>query len=131
MTAESVPPPAAPATAELDAILLAAESADIGFYRADLTTGAIECTPTCKRNLGVPGRPLTLAVLRELIVEEDRSHLDVQIGKAIENRGEYAAEYRVRHADDSIHWISARGRFVNDAGGAGDRRSDRRRDRQA
>lgn len=101
-----------------EAFLLAADSARVGFYRCDLTTGEIDCTDTCKRNVGASGEVLlTIDRLRKLIDARDLPLFDDSIMRCISTRGEFAAEYRVSDDHGGSRWIAARGRFVSDDGG--------------
>jgi diguanylate cyclase (GGDEF)-like protein/PAS domain S-box-containing protein len=53
---------------------------------------------------------------RDAICDADRAHVDAAWAELISG-GVYDTEYRIRHPDGSLRWISARGRLIRDAHG--------------
>jgi PAS domain S-box-containing protein len=52
------------------------------------------------------------------IYEDDREHVEEKIEAALEDCGEYEAEYRVWNADGDLRWVFARGRVECEEDGA-------------
>jgi PAS domain S-box-containing protein len=48
---------------------------------------------------------------------DDRAKTEAAIGRAIESRGDYEADYRVVHPDGAVRWVAARGRVLADPRG--------------
>ncbi|MFU8869571.1 PAS domain-containing protein, partial [Natronococcus sp.] len=60
---------------------------------------------------------VTLEQFVSSVHEDDRERVQRRIEAAVENCGEYEAEYRVRDADGEFRWVVARGRVECDADG--------------
>ena len=93
---------------------IAIDTAHLGAWQLDLSTGALECTPTCKANFGLPpDAKLTYERLVELIHPEDRAAMRAAVERALETGTDYEAEYRaVWPEDGSTHWVIASGRGI-------------------
>ena len=60
----------------------------------------------------------TYEMFLEHVLPEDRAAVDDQFRRAIEGRGDWNFECRIRRADGQIHWILAAGRHHQDVTGA-------------
>jgi signal transduction histidine kinase/DNA-binding response OmpR family regulator len=60
---------------------------------------------------------LTLEDAMASIHEEDRSHVEAEVGEALRRGGPYRCEYRVRQYDGVYRWIEANGRVDQDQDG--------------
>ena len=90
---------------------LALETAKLGVWQLDLSTGQLDCSTTCKANFGLPPETVfTYDALLEAILPEDRERLRREVHRAIAEKDLYEAEYRVCWPDTTVHWIAARGR---------------------
>src|SRR5215212_5502577 len=98
--------------AAVDNWLLDASGAGrVGLWRLDLATGAIDCTPRCKENLGFPcDSKLHVDDVFNAMHPDDRETSGAIVQHAIATRGEYHLVYRVIWPDGSIHHIDSRGR---------------------
>ncbi|HEX8913650.1 MAG TPA: PAS domain-containing protein, partial [Humisphaera sp.] len=98
---------------------IALRSAEVGHWQLDLATGAIDCTPQCKANFGLPpDAAVTYDGLLARVVDEDRPGVRAAVDRAVASGTEYAAEYRVRWPDGQVRWVHARGRAFRDLAGA-------------
>ena len=99
---------------------LAADAGFIGFWHLDVETGVIDCTPRCKVNLGIPpDTKVTIDTIWAVMHPDDRERVGARVQQAIDARGSYAVEYRAVWPDQSVHWITSRGRYVEIAGRPG------------
>jgi PAS domain S-box-containing protein len=96
---------------------LALDAAQLGTWRRWVTKGAegIECDARCRALLGLPdaGLPLSYGILANAILPEDRGLAKAAVERALDPadpRDEYGCEYRVKHSDGTVLWLSARGR---------------------
>lgn len=85
--------------------------ARMGFWEVSLLEkNYMSCTDQCKRNFGWDmARPFSYSDMLGCIVDEDREAMQASVARSIEQHVPYMAQYRVRHGDNSIHWIEARG----------------------
>jgi PAS domain S-box-containing protein len=90
---------------------IALNQVQLGFWELDLNNYVLNCTSKCKTNIGIMVDDiLDYDTLLACILLEDRILMPEAIIKAIQSTdGIYSLEYRVRHADQSIHWIDAKG----------------------
>jgi two-component system, LuxR family, sensor kinase FixL len=97
---------------------LAADSADLGLWEWDLSNDEIWVTPTRRAQLGFPvSGKITFEDLISRWHPDDRDKVRQAVRDAIENGKDYNAEFRTVLADDSVHWVAARGRVqVNKQG---------------
>ncbi|QMV67198.1 PAS domain-containing sensor histidine kinase [Sphingobacterium paramultivorum] len=93
--------------------------ARIGFWEVSLREkNYMSCTDQCKRNFGWDtAKDFSYSDMLGCIVNEDREAMQASVTRAIERHVPYTAQYRVRHGDDSIHWIEARGWVTYDENG--------------
>jgi PAS domain S-box-containing protein len=97
---------------------IAVSTAKLGSWSLDLATGTLHCMPICKANFGLPpDYQLTYERLFELIHPADRKLIREKVEQAINEGGDYEAEYRAIWQDGSVHWISARARAEYGIGG--------------
>ncbi len=77
------------------------------------------CSPELERMHGLaPGTyDGTYETWRDLVHPPDLPALNAALERA-RRTGDFAAEYRVVHADGSVHWIQAKGRMFADADGS-------------
>jgi len=96
---------------------IALNQVQLGFWELDLANYALNCTSKCKTNIGIRVNDiLDYDRLLECILPEDRFLMPEAIIKAIQSTdGIYSLQYRVRHADQSIHWIDANGTVLFEA----------------
>jgi PAS domain S-box-containing protein len=92
-------------------LLDASGAGRVGLWKLDLASGAIECTPGCKENLGFPrDKKLHVDDVFQAMHPDDREVCGTIVRRAVETRGEYHLLYRVVWPDGTIHWIDSRGR---------------------
>ncbi len=94
---------------------LALAASRLGDWSWDSKTDIVNMSETAARISGVPPGPhMTWSEMRALVHEDDREATAAAIEKALAENTDYDVEYRVRHADKSEVWVSARGRGVQD-----------------
>jgi PAS domain S-box-containing protein len=99
-----------------DRMNLAAEAANLAMWEWDVAKDEIWMTDKGRALFGIgSSERLNYAALMAHFHPEDRALRDAAIKRALETRGEYAAEYRVLLQDGTLRWIASRGRCV-DAG---------------
>ena len=93
---------------------LAAEAANMGMWAWDVVSGELWMTDKGRALFGIePEARLDNATLISRVHPEDRAVRRVEMKRAVENRGEYAMEYRVLLPDGTLRWIDARGHCMN------------------
>ena len=104
-----------------EVLSLAEQSAGIGIWDADPSTGLVRGTPQFFRLIGLEptGQPVPLEVVRAVRHPEDQQRVLAGFRKAIETGAQtYDSEYRiVRRTDGQTRWIFGRGRILRDASG--------------
>jgi PAS domain S-box-containing protein len=97
----------------------AIDAADLGLWDYDLVSGQLVWLGHLEKLFGfAPGEfDGTLRDFERRVHPEDLEELNSIVRRAREERSEYAHEYRVICPDGSIHWIGAKGRFINDETG--------------
>jgi PAS domain S-box-containing protein len=98
---------------------LALAAGRLGILRWDLETTAVSLDETAESLLGL--KPGTFDGTSEawisILHPDDRQRVLSVLDRALESRGSYDLEYRVRWPDGSIHWLQGRGQVtVDDAG---------------
>jgi PAS domain S-box-containing protein len=95
-----------------------------GVFNLDLSSQQLTGTPLFFELIGLahlsaPHRPLTLTQDQWLATlhPEDFEHFVEQFSHAVENHGQYRAEYRCLLADGRIRWLAGRGRVLPGGGG--------------
>jgi len=93
---------------------LAAEAANLGLWVLDVASGELWMSDKGRELFGIePGTHLDDATLVSRVHPEDRAIRNAEVRRAVENRGEYAMEYRVLLPDGRLRWIAARGQCLN------------------
>ena len=104
-----------------DALLtLAEESAGIGVWDIDLTTGTARGTAQFFRIMGLEPstQPVAMDRIRALRHPDDRSRVVAGFQRALDTGSDaYEMEYRIVRPDGEVRWIFGRGRVVRDAHG--------------
>jgi PAS domain S-box-containing protein len=104
-----------------DALALAEQSAGIGVWSIDLTTGMVRGTAQFFRIMGLEptGDQVPVETLRALRHPDDQPRVLAGFRHALDGGADaYEMEYRIIHPDGAIRWIFGRGRVVRDASGA-------------
>ncbi len=93
-----------------------ATAADIGIWRWDLVNNELTWSERCKELFGYPpDYPMTYDAFLSSIHEEDRSHVDRAVHKALQEKTEYLIEMRVVLPDGRLRWVMSKGRgFFDD-----------------
>lgn len=99
---------------------LAADSAGLAMWVWDVPNLSGWITERGRALYGLgPEALFDCAAVLDRVHPEDRAARDQVIKGAIEARGEYEIEFRVRQPDGAVRWINSRGRCVETGGGAG------------
>ncbi|HYO62159.1 MAG TPA: PAS domain S-box protein [Pyrinomonadaceae bacterium] len=97
---------------------MALDTGKLGAWQLDLATLELDCSARCKANFGLPETALVShQAILAAIHPEDRARVREAVRRAVAERGDYHAEYRIFWPDGSAHWILARGRALYDAEG--------------
>ena len=100
---------------------LAMEAAELGFWDWNIATDEVTWSYNHTRLMGVtPEAPNgTYASFLQCVHADDRPMVDYTVRQAVEQAGDYEAEFRVVWPDGSTHWLVGKGRvFSNEAGKA-------------
>jgi PAS domain S-box-containing protein len=99
-------------------LTLASESADADLWNLVVATGRLWTTDSVRKKYGVaPYEVFMLDRFLGFIHPEDREKIHPAIQEAIQTGHLVGVEYRVTHADGTLHWVVSRGRLHrNDAG---------------
>jgi len=103
-----------------DTLALAEQSAGVGVWSIDLTSGMVRATAQFFHIMGIePTRELVpIGVIRALRHPEDRERVVNGFQRALEDGSDaYEIEYRIIRPDGGVRWIFGRGRVVRDAEG--------------
>ncbi len=87
--------------------------AGLGIFEHDHLSDRIEYSPVMREMLGFgKDEPITIAATIEHVVPEDREKLAARIRHAHDPAGDglFDVEYRVKHLDRGLRWVSARAR---------------------
>ncbi len=99
-------------------LLSAAESAEIGIWYWDFTSGQISSTPRCNELLGLPAyEKLSFERIKQAVHPDD---LDFVISFLEESRRDgtkYEEQFRVVHPDGDVEWLCAEGKSMLGADG--------------
>jgi PAS domain S-box-containing protein len=97
---------------------VALQTAKLGSWEHDLTTGILTCSAQCKAYFGLPPEAeFTHATLFAALHPDDRPRVQAAIQQCLENRTDYEVEERCYHPDGSLHWLIVRGQLVYDSNG--------------
>lgn len=98
---------------------IALDAARLGAWELDLKTGELNCTANCKANFGLPPEAdFSYPELLAMIHPHDRETVEKAVERALREKVEYKAEYRIFWKDGTFRWIQANGRANYDANGA-------------
>jgi PAS domain S-box-containing protein len=101
-----------------DHMRLASDAAALGYWSWDAVTGAVNPDEKNRKMLGLPlTGALTFTDFVRTLHEEDRPVLENAVWTSLRTGVNYDEEFRVRHADGSVHWISSRGSVTRDSEG--------------
>jgi len=106
---------------DVDSLALAEQSAGIGVWSIDLTTGLVRATAQFFRIMGLEptSEPVPVERVRALRHPDDRARVVAGFREVLEGgRDAYEIEYRIVRPDGELRWIFGRGRIVRDAAGA-------------
>jgi signal transduction histidine kinase/ActR/RegA family two-component response regulator len=96
-------------------LLYAAESADIGLWFWDLTKDEIFSTPKCNEFYELPPHELfTYDYFISSLHDEDRDRIVNELREAQVHGTEFNVQYRVIYSDQSVQWLSLRGKTFYD-----------------
>ncbi|MBD0302353.1 MAG: PAS domain-containing protein, partial [Tolypothrix sp. T3-bin4] len=97
---------------------IALQTAKLGSWEHDLTTGIFTCSSQCKANFGLPpDAEFTHETLFAALHPDDRPLVQAAIESSIAERIDYKVEERCYHPDGSLHWLIVRGQLVYDSQG--------------
>jgi PAS domain S-box-containing protein len=100
-------------------LALALKSAQAGTWTWDITHDTIVWDDYMLQLFGLKhgSFPSENEAVMRLIYELDRSRVEADFEKAIKNRSDFETEFRVLHADGSIHYLDVRGKVYQDENG--------------
>ena len=100
-------------------LTLALEAGNIGIWDWDINTNQIVLSSNMAQMYGLTS--CNVFTIDEnfwnFIYPEEREYFRQGIINAIEKKVDFACEYRVMWSDDSVHWLSSRGKVHNDENG--------------
>ncbi|MGQ0763854.1 MAG: PAS domain S-box protein [Acidobacteriota bacterium] len=101
---------------------MALKNADLGVWRADLSTGLGTRDASVNRILGLAAVESTQPIddCFRMIHPEDKAGVVAAWVRAVENKGAYEAEFRIVRDDGSIRCLREKGRFVGAENGQPD-----------
>ena len=105
---------------DADMLALAEQSAGIGIWSIDLTTGLVRGTPQYFRIMGLEAssRPIPMETIRGLRHPDDRERVLAGFKRVLEGGADsYEIEYRIVRPDGETRWIFGRGRVIRGADG--------------
>lgn len=97
---------------------LAAEAAGLGIWIWSLLRNQIWGSESWLRLFGFsPNAAIDFQKFMQRIHRDDRERVEREVRRALEDRGDYAGEFRVTLPDGTLRWLAARGRMYLDAPG--------------
>jgi PAS domain S-box-containing protein len=97
---------------------LAAESANAGLWSMSVDTGQVWVTDKIRELFGfTPHEELHFESFLGRIHAEDREQVQRTVLQAMQSGENFMIDYRILHADGSVHWIASRGNLHPAAGG--------------
>ncbi len=103
------------ARASDERLRLALDAAELGIWHWDLTKGPeqVRVDARCQALFGrSPDAPASYQIWAKAILPEDRAEAKAAVTRALDPadpHDDYACQYRVKHADGKVLWLSARG----------------------
>ena len=93
--------------------------ADIGVFELDLASGDWATTPHVAVLFGIEPHSAkqSLAAWEQTIFIDDRLKLRAAFAAAKQGGGTFGTEFRVKHPDGSVHWLTAKGETARDSSG--------------
>jgi PAS domain S-box-containing protein len=99
---------------------VALEASSIGTWERDLRTGAIDWDERCAALFGLEG-PARFesedSMESRFVHRDDAPGLQAAMQRAMQQHGQFTAEFRALTTDGSVRWMVARGRMVTDSRG--------------
>lgn len=101
-------------------LTLAMRSSRIGAWELDLMTDAVKWSGELEELVGFKQGEFkqTIGDFYQLVAENDREKVRLDVQKAIEEKREYEIEFRFYHKDGSIRWMEGRGQAIYSETGA-------------
>jgi PAS domain S-box-containing protein len=97
---------------------LVAQAADLGTWDWDLSLNELVWSARCLALFGLPSNTaMNYEMFLRAVHPEDRERVDEAVKTAIDSHADYDVEMRTLWPDESLHWISARGRVYYGEGG--------------
>ncbi|MCU0474284.1 MAG: PAS domain S-box protein [Bacteroidales bacterium] len=99
-------------------LLFATEGANIGIWNWNIVTGELIWSDQCKALFGVPpDETMSYQRFSDALHPDDRERTDKAVKDTLDNHKDFDIEYRSLWPDESIHWLTAKGRGFYDATG--------------
>ncbi|MCX6279520.1 MAG: PAS domain-containing protein [Bacteroidetes bacterium] len=99
-------------------LLFATEGANLGVWNWDILTGELIWSDRCKALFGIGlNEMMSYPRFRAALHPDDRERTDKAVKESLDNHKDYDIEYRSLWTDQSIHWLSAKGRGYYDSNG--------------
>jgi PAS domain S-box-containing protein len=99
-----------------ETLRVAIAGANLGTWHWDVITDELIWSDKCRALFDVPAdERITSERYMEALHPDDRERVKQAVSEALANHREYDTEYRTVWRDESIHWISAKGRGYYDA----------------
>ncbi|MHA6344610.1 HWE histidine kinase domain-containing protein [Roseivivax sp. CAU 1761] len=101
-----------------DALALATEASQLGWYSWDFATGAATADPRARQVIGLASAADAIADWEARIHPEDRAAVRAEIASCLREARPFDLEYRVLHADGAELHVHGTGIFAADEAGA-------------
>jgi PAS domain S-box-containing protein len=99
-------------------LLFATEGANLGIWNWNIVTGELIWSNQCKALFGVPpDETMSYQRFSDALHPDDRERTDKAVKDSLDNHKDFDIEYRSLWPDESIHWLTAKGRGFYDATG--------------
>lgn len=93
------------------------DAACLGTWRRNLTTGEVRLDERAAAHYGFTQRAVSMNEILARVHPDDLSHLKAAMSTlAMPGTGRLAAEYRVKHPDGSVRWLSVHARVLQSGG---------------
>jgi PAS domain S-box-containing protein len=98
---------------------VALEASSIGTWERDLRTGLIDLDERCAALFGLDGAvQFELSAMEtQFVHRDDIGALQEAMQRAMEEHGQFTAEFRAIRVDGTVRWMVSRGRMVTDSRG--------------